>query len=161
MNIPCPRCGRGTAIEQDIGDFPNRCERCGALLRRPITSEVEEGAGSRVAAGGIRQGALAGWLTRTSRPAPAVVMAAGDAANCERQRTGVLRPESRRELARALARQQALEQARLRGRHQALGALTWAGMILAVLLGIGAAALKAHTWWQHASAGRTDILRMQ
>ena len=34
MKFTCPRCGRNSDIEEDIGDFPVRCHRCATLLRR-------------------------------------------------------------------------------------------------------------------------------
>jgi len=163
MQTPCPRCGCGTAIEDELGDFPMRCQRCGALLRRRAHGEgleVEEQAGRAVsAATTIRRGGLAGMLQRTPQEEAAAV--ATHVATSEAHRAGVLRPESRREIARAHARQQALERARLRGSHQALGALTWAGLILAILLGVGAAVLKAHAWWQHPSSAHADVVRVQ
>ena len=165
MKTPCPRCGRSTVIEEEVGDFPTRCGRCGAFLRR--RSKTAAGDAPARSAGAARRGArpdaLAGLLTRTARPRQDLMMAAGGAAagTCAKPRTGILRPESRREIARAHARQQAIERANLRGNHQALGALTWAGMILAVLLGIGAAVLKAQALWQHPTPARADVVRLE
>jgi hypothetical protein len=163
MKTPCPRCRRGTAIEDDIGDFPIRCERCGALLRRHAASPsgTEEVRTSGVIASRtIRRGSLAGLLSRSSAAGSAAIADTDTAvAVSPSPGPGVLRPESRREIARAHARQQALEQAQLRGSHQAFGVITWAGVILAVLMGIGAAVLKAQAIWQHPTPGRGDIVR--
>jgi hypothetical protein len=72
----------------------------------------------------------------------------------------VLRPESKREILRARARQQALMKAELRGNQQALGALTWAGLVLVAMLGIGALALKAQAMWRNPAPARADVLQV-
>ena len=152
MKSPCPRCGRGTAIEEDVGDFPMRCERCGALLRRRPNGEEMEGVCTQgaVVATRAKRGTLAGMLIRQQDAAVAV---------CEKGHAGVLRPESRQVVAQAHARQQALEKAQQRGSQQAIGALTWMGIVLALLLGIGAVVLKAQAMWQRPSVGAADVVR--
>jgi hypothetical protein len=114
----------------------------------------------------IARGALAGLLRSRSDEAPPVVIAAQEGgvamlADSAAERRGILRPESRRVVARAHARQQALRRAELRGNHQALGALTWAGLVLAVLLGLGALVLKAQALLQHPTEARADVLRVE
>ncbi len=159
MKIPCPRCGRGTVIDEDVGDFPTRCIRCGALVRlRREKSDPEDSPVELAASARISRGMLAGLLIRCAEKPPGIIHAHGGAAVPSRAANrAVLRPESRREILRARARQQALRKAQLKGSQQALGALTWAGLALVILLGIGALALKGRTLWTSPAQERPGV----
>lgn len=158
MKLSCPKCGRSTHIAEEAGDFPTRCTCCGALLRRLETGVVETTVSPVNAPRGkrIARGALAGLLiSQTSREEMVKARAGGGV----KGRAGVLQPESRKEVARAHARQEALRKAELRGSQQALGALTWAGLILVGLIGAGVVAMKAEAVFFHPAAQRADVLR--
>lgn len=164
MKTPCPRCGRKMVIEEDVGDFPTRCDSCGTLLRRRGKSKGGVLRAERTNSRGGDREALAGLLMRMPRSRREMVMATGSGATAgagAAARRSVLRPESRREVAKAHARQAAIARASQRGRYQALGALTWAGMILAVVLGIGAVVLKAQALWRHPAPTHGDVLRVE
>jgi hypothetical protein len=184
MKFVCPRCGRNSEIDEDIGDFPIRCHRCAALLRRRPAREGAGGAGDEVASscrvgpfsmlttpasaratGGLPRGTLAGMLrirppSEEAEPAiiharhPTVETAAPDAAA-----RPVLSRETRRLARRLRTREQLLHRAALRGNQRALGALSWLGLALVVVLAIGVAALEAHAAWRHSGAS-TETARV-
>jgi hypothetical protein len=154
MKASCPRCGRGTEIDSEAGDFPMRCQRCGALVRRGGKRE-EEGT-DELPVRRIERGTLAGLLiSRTADElAPAVIRAGSMAGGAG----SLLRPESRKAIARAAARQKALRQAELRASLQSFKALSWAGLGLVALLLMGAGALKARAMWRHPTPTHADTL---
>jgi len=165
MTCTCPACGRKTAIEADVGDFPARCQRCGNLLRRPAESGAAESPSPRAVAVKaaapktvrIKQGVLAGMLISDSRPdedAAPVARRASRTSSKER----LLRPESLREIARVNARQKALRKATLRGTWETLGALGTVAFLIATALFIGALALEARSLLQPSSS-RADVLK--
>ncbi|HVT79621.1 MAG TPA: hypothetical protein VHM90_03100 [Phycisphaerae bacterium] len=160
MKASCPRCGRGTEIDKEAGDFPVRCTKCGALLRRSSKRAESDEAEAPAAVRRIEHGTLAGLLIARSshqESAPTIIRAsrfgqaavAALAADPSPSQHSILRPESRREIARAAARQHALRKAELRATLQSFGALGWAGLALIALLLVGAVALKAHAMWRH------------
>jgi hypothetical protein len=178
MKCTCPACGKKTAIEADVGDFPSRCQRCGALLRAPGTTPSASGlprglpvrSRSAVRPMRIKRGALAGLLISNSGPReedlPTRVIhgstyTAGGVAeipDTERPPSGrLLRPESLREIARASARQKALRRATLRGNHQALGLLGKMGFLLVAMLTVGALVLEARLMLNPATS-RADVV---
>lgn len=159
MKASCPRCGRGTEIDQEAGDFPMRCQRCGALVRRSAKRE-EEADEPAAESRRIERGTLAGMLiSRSSNTLTPAVIRAGTAVSSDEARS-ILMPESRRAIARAAARQKALRQAQLRATLQSFKALSWAGFGLIALLLIGAAALKARSLWLNPTPTHADTLRM-
>jgi len=135
-----------------------RCTRCGALLRRSSKrAEPEVTPTPKVRR--IEHGTLAGLLiarSTTEEMSPTIIHAsrsggsavAAIAAEPDEARS-ILRPESRKEIARAAARQAALRKAELRASLQSFSALSWAGITLIALLLIGAIALKAEAVWRH------------
>jgi DNA-directed RNA polymerase subunit RPC12/RpoP len=155
MKALCPRCGRTSVIDEDVGDFPLRCRRCGALVRRRGEAVIpaDPGAPALPRTARIRRGTLAKLLTARS-PSPKeerpVIHARSGAAvrsGPGEGRQGVLRPESRREVHRVRARHRLLRQAELKGSQRVLGALSWAGLAVALLLALGALVLKAQAAW--------------
>ncbi|HEY4329200.1 MAG TPA: hypothetical protein VGN88_05640 [Phycisphaerae bacterium] len=159
MKLSCPKCGRSTHIGEEVGDFPTRCTCCGAMLRRRGDEVVETTVPPALAPRGkrIARGALAGLLISQTTQEEMAVVGAGRGA---RGRHGILQPESRKEVVRAHARQEALRKAELQGSQQALGALTWAGLILVGLIGLGVVAMKAEAVLFHPAAERADVLRV-
>jgi hypothetical protein len=179
MTCTCPACGKKTAIEADVGDFPSRCQRCSALLRAPAEAPAA-GLPRGLAVKGrpaarstrIEQGVLAGLLISDSREerqdhgsrdeAPRMIIRSGHASAVPVPEQGsprrVLRPESLREIARVNARQKALRRAALRGNHQALGLLGKMGFALVVVLSLGALALEARVRLNPATA-HADIIK--
>jgi len=159
IKAACPRCGRGTTLDSELGDFPTRCERCGALVRRRSESSGE--AVAAPASTRIQRGMLAGLLISRS-DSPTIIHANPTASlrGTMSASHGVLRPESKREVLRAKARQKAIARAELRGNQQALKALTWAGVVLIGLLGVSALALKARAMWIHPTPARADVLQV-
>jgi len=170
MTCTCPACGKKTAIEADVGDFPARCQRCGALLRRP---QEDPSAGQSATSRAlpvrtapttpktvrVQHGVLAGLLISNSNPDAddrPVISRHGNTAAKNTQR--LLRPESLREIARVTARQKALRKASLRGTFQALGALGTVAFLIAVALFVGALALEARALLQPSST-RADVLK--
>ncbi len=191
MKASCPRCNRGTEIETELGDFPVRCQKCGALLRRSSKRDGTENEFTAENAvgfdGGVRRiqrGALAGLLIARSSSeelSPAIIHASTGTMSAPGSAAGhksssattiaslnadssssrsILQPESRREIARAAARQKALRQAQLRASLQSFSALSWAGVTLIALLLLGAAALKAESAWRHPTPAHADTLRI-
>lgn len=156
MKAACPRCQRGTLVDEQTGDFPTRCEHCGTLVRRRTQNPAPE---PEPASTCIQRGTLAGLLISRSDPTPAIIHAHGTMIQAPASH-GVLRPESRREILRAKARQKALARANLKSNDQALTTLTWTGMALVLILSLGVLALKAHALWQHPAPARADILRV-
>lgn len=176
MKCTCPACGRTTAVEADVGDFPTRCLRCGALLRIPnkpaahnppspqrrARREAPQSDGSDPMR--IQNGALAGLLVsrsrRTDEENPRIIRAstAGRAPAEPPPRTRVLRPESLRELHRTRARQKALRKAALRGKHKTLGVLGKIGFVIAAGLGIAALILEARVLLNPATV-RADVIK--
>jgi hypothetical protein len=173
MKCTCPTCGKTTAVEADVGDFPTRCQRCNALLRiahksaparRPRSDRSDE---PRARPARIQQGALAGLLVSRSHDtdaAPRIFHAhassaapAASPARSERRR--LLRPESLREIARAAARQKALRRAELRSNHQALGVLGKLGFVIAAGLCIAALILEARVLLNPVAAAHADIVK--
>ena len=152
MKVLCPKCGQTSRLEEDIGDFPIRCHRCGTLLRLrsksslPIDQEITDLPQSTL----IQRGGLAGLLISRStseEAAPPLIHArAGAVVRSEpaEGRHGVLRPEARRGIHCVRARRQTLRKAELKGSQHALGALSWAGLALVSLLVMGLLVLKAH-----------------
>ena len=176
MNVTCPTCGRGTAVEAEVGDFPTRCQRCGGLLRKPPPTEQPAEPTGAIRGlslrrtdppGRIQRGALAGLLLARTSPAQdaAAVQTTSEAAAAPSTETAntvviaqapvVLQPESRREIARVAARQKALRKAQLRGNLQALGAIGWLGLVVTGVLAISALVLQAHAMWQHPETSQT------
>lgn len=174
MNVTCPTCKRGTDIDSELGDFPVRCQRCGGMLRCSCEGGPEGTArgmplrpvGRPAAAGArrIQRGALAGLLiSRPEEIDPPVIHANGGAVamaavDMPAARQRILRPESRKEIARAHARQQALRRAELRGSYQALGALGWAGLAFVTVIAISAMVLQAQAMSTHRMAFHADTL---
>jgi hypothetical protein len=179
MKCTCPACGKTTAIEADVGDFPTRCQRCRALLRVPHkpAGEVISGASRRTRRepseapeapsrpARIEQGALAGLLISRSTPSHEepvrIIHAHSGTRPVAAERPGrrrLLRPESLREVARAAARQKALRRATLRGNHQALGFLGKLGFVVATGLCLVALLLEARLFLRPAIA-RADSIR--
>jgi hypothetical protein len=151
MKVLCPKCGRTSHIDDDLGDFPMRCLRCGALLRlrgKSFFQNAPEDA-ELPRFNCIPRGGLAGLLisrSTTEEQDPPVIHAHAGALVRSQPAEGrhcVLRPESRREIHRVRARHQALRVAELKVSQQALGALSWAGLILVALLALGVLVLKA------------------
>ena len=152
MKASCPRCGRTTAIDQEVGDFPTRCTNCGALLRRVTNAEIPDVNDPVPQTRRIQQGALAGLLI-SQTPEPAM-------SSTSQSNPAILRPESRAEIARAAARQNALRKAQLRASMQSYSALNWAGLILIGLLMFGAMLLKANSLLSNPTPARADTLRV-
>ena len=129
MKLSCPRCGRSTNVDEEIGDFPTRCTCCGALLRRKHGDQAvvttAPAANVPPATSPHARGPLAGLLiSRTTQEEDAPGQC-GHGCHATGQQHCVLRPESRKEIARAHARQQALRRsAVLCVNHQELKALT-------------------------------------
>jgi len=140
-------------MDDDVGDFPTRCRRCGALLRRRGASsfQVDRAPPANLRTARIPCGKLAGLLISRSTsevPAPPIIHAhtgslvrGGPVEGAH----AIPRPVSRREIHRA--RRQALRRAELTGSQQALGTLRWAGLALVALLTLGALVLKAQATW--------------
>jgi hypothetical protein len=171
MKFTCPRCGRQSEIEEDVGDFPVRCHRCATLLRRkhatrlnghrdstPSSSDPLLAAlttpGTTSRAGTLRRGMLADMLAApisSDEDEPRVIHAHSLPASDEEPGTGKTHPlltrETRREVRHALARQQRLRRAMLEGSRRALGALSWVGLGLVLLLSLGAVLLRVHGAW--------------
>ena len=169
MVFTCPRCGRNSEIEEDIGDFPVRCHRCAALLRRkhassPAGVDSQSRSASRwqpltdfvkaprraIHRNGLHRGMLADMLGTRARPeeaAPAVIRAHSTPATEELpdQNEGrpVLTHETRRVVQRVKARQRRVRRAVLEGSRVALGALGWFGLVVVVLLSAGVLVLQA------------------
>lgn len=184
MKCTCPACGKKTAIEADVGDFPSRCHRCGALLRAPGATTASTAAAQGLPRGlpvrsrssarpmRIKRGALAGLLISSSRPndedlpTPVIhgstyspgAMAETSPATPDQRPRRLLRPESLREIARASARQKALRRATLRGNHQALGLLGKMGFLLVAMLTVAALVLEARLMLNPATS-RADVVR--
>jgi len=142
-------------IEEDVGDFPMRCRRCGALLRRrgELAWQGDEPGPVGRGTGRIQRGSLARLLSSRSTAAeqyPPVIHARRGAAvlsRAEDGRHGVLRPESRREIRRVRARQQAPRRAEVPGGQKTLSTLSWAGLALVALLALGALMLRSQVTW--------------
>jgi hypothetical protein len=159
MKFTCPRCGRSSEIEEDIGDFPVRCHRCASLLRRKsaagavdIQSPLQPLLTTRFRSGkanSLRRGMLADMLG--ARPAfdeqePVIIHthAATPSADAESPPDHpVLTRETRRVARHVRARQQRLHRAMLKASQNALGALGWVGLVAVALLSIGILVLQA------------------
>jgi hypothetical protein len=169
MKFTCPRCGRNSEIEEDIGDFPVRCHRCATLLRRKHARSLagwrgsDSGEEALFAAidtakhtrrrGGLRRGMLADMLgarASSDEEEPTVIHAHGLAAKEDtteaENRRAVLTHETRRAVRHVKARQQRLQRAMLEGSRRALGALSWVGLCLVLLLSVGAIVLRTAGW---------------
>jgi hypothetical protein len=165
MVFTCPRCGRKTEIEEDIGDFPVRCHRCAALLRRknaaadpPATSRwqmlpdhPESLSGRKV----LHRGMLADMLgarASSEEAEPTVIHAhavpAGEGPS-DREGRPVLTRETRRVVQRVKARQRRVRRAELEGSRVALGALGWFGLVVVVLLSVGVLVLQTQAASHH------------
>jgi endogenous inhibitor of DNA gyrase (YacG/DUF329 family) len=160
MKFTCPRCGRNSETDDDIGDFPVRCHRCAALLRRkgaapsnaapadsgdfsPLTATPKAGKPR------FKRGMLADMLG--ARPAfdeqePEVIharpLAAEPVLPDSLEGHAVLTSETRRIARHVRARQQRVRRAVLEGSQRALGALGWVGLVVVVLLSIGILVLQ-------------------
>ena len=155
MQASCPKCRRATDVDQEVGDFPTRCDHCGTLVRRRSQKAAPEAEPTSTR---IQRGTLAGLLISRTAATPAIIHAHGTLIQAPSH--SVLRPESRREILRAKARQKAIARAELKCNDQALTTLTWTGLALVLLLGLGVVALKARAMWQHPAPARADILRV-
>ena len=153
MKVLCPRCGRTSVADEDVGDFPTRCRRCGALLRRRGESAFESGCGAPVIrrSSHIQRGTLAGLLIRRSASEEddcRVIHARAGTAVRSRSapgRTGDLPRESRHDHVRVP--RQALRKAEFKGGQRALGTLSWAGLALVALVALGALVLRSQATW--------------
>jgi hypothetical protein len=169
MKFTCPRCGRNSDIEEDIGDFPVRCHRCATLLRRKHARSLAGWRGSDPgedalfaavttarhtrASGGLKRGMLADMLgarSTSDEDEPTVIRAHSSAAEDDaaenENRSAVLTRETRRVVRHVKARQQRLQRAMLVGNQRALGALSWVGLCLVLLLSVGAVVLRTAGW---------------
>ena len=134
MFVPCPSSRRQTDVASDVGDFPTRCEHCGAMLRLPAVEDgsTPEPRNIRFEASPARRaprGELAGLLTGSPAPTDS---AAGS----------LLRPETRRQIAVSRTRMHALQRAQLRGSFHAMGALALVGVSLVVAIAVIALSIR-------------------
>lgn len=170
MKVACPTCGRNTAIEVEVGDFPMRCQRCGGLLRRPAEGTAADRSAIRakrprglavrlsVAPPAARRGQLAMILSTrpSSDESPPPVIRTGPGAHAAVVEDKMPRPAL--SLAERRARQKALRRALLRGEMQALGALGWVGLAFVASLALFVLALQVHAIWKHPAPLRADTL---
>jgi hypothetical protein len=134
MNCNCPRCGRGTTIDDDLGDFPVRCLRCGSLLRRRRRHRKSRSDDSHLAldsaattsrmadvipsAPGLQRGMLARLLIHgPSSQTADVAKNIGVPSRVPSAKSGGF-----------------LQRVAIKGRRHALDALTWAGLLTVVLV---------------------------
>ena len=156
MKVLCPRCGRTSVLDEDVGDFPLRCRRCGALVRRrgESVTPADTGAPALRRTAPIQRGTLAGLLIARSpsqeEERPVIHARAGTAVRSGpgEGRRGVIRTETRRAVQRVRARGQSPRHAQLKGGQRVLGALSWAALAVALLLAAGVLVLRAQAAWQ-------------
>jgi hypothetical protein len=138
MKCTCPRCGRGTSIDDDIGDFPVRCHHCSSLVRRrhrshPGQARRAKGTAKVVAdrsAGFEPDNTLAMPSPALERGMLARLLIDGPPRAEESARRSVVARHIRPSLPRGF-----LQRAVSESRRGALAALSWAGLLTAVMVG--------------------------
>ena len=164
--VLCTRCGQRSKAEAEAGDFPGRCQVCGGLTCPPespngraVTRPLEA---VPAAVSPIKRGALATILS-SRRPVDAGPGVSKDTrATAVVTVTGAGAPggllEGSVEMTSVQLRQKAVRRAQLRGSYQALGLVSAAVLLLAMLLAVSAFVLNVRSK-THASPAQVDAVR--